>query len=91
LVVTLVFYDSFVRALVQASRALDALFLVDDELAVSLADGLFGADFGARAALNAIVGDYHHAIELLCFSVYLPSWRRTHYTLIVPPVNPGSF
>jgi hypothetical protein len=41
LVVILHFNDGVVRALVQAAKALDALFLIDDEFAVPLADGLF--------------------------------------------------
>jgi hypothetical protein len=73
LIVALCLYDGFGRALFQATQALDAQFLVDDELALSLADGLFRAHLYAGPALDAIVSDYDHATEISLFLCVLAS------------------
>jgi hypothetical protein len=57
-------YNSFSRTLFQAAQTLDAFFLIDDKLAVSFADGFFGAYLCAGTTLDAIVSDYDHVMKV---------------------------
>jgi hypothetical protein len=88
--VVLLFYNSFSLALFQAAQKLDACFLIDDELAFSFADGLFGAHLYAESALDAIVGYYDHLVQVSSFLGILASLAAGPSYSDLPARQPGA-